>query len=210
MKNYIIILPLLFLFSCEDSTDNDKTDENNIIFVPKKMYSSSADPSVELKYLTVPETSSRTKKERVWVYHRANYSLTASSTIVLKSLGFNWELIEEYETNPSQKLYWEYGRDYGGSNISDLTITIGTELMFRLPKSFVGHVSVSDHDPPDTEQDSLDRIRIHDILDFYSVPTFPFEVRATGYYLLSGTDTSHFNVVYLDTFTVTIDSTGGN
>ena len=200
---------MLFLFSCEDS--NDKTDENNIIFVPKKMYSSSDDPFVKLKYLTVPETSSRTKKERVWVYHNANYSLSASSTIVLKSVGFNWELIEKDETNPSQKLYWEYGGDYGGSGkISDLTITYGTELMFRLPESFVGHVSVSDHDPPDTKQDSLDRIRIHNILDFYSVPTFPFEVRATGYYVLSNSDTSHFNVVYLDTFRVTIDTTGVN
>jgi hypothetical protein len=192
--------------------DDGSCEENYLIFTNKEMYNSPVDPIVEVEYCTLDQSATNhIFYERVWVRHFASFTLSASSTIVLKSLEFSWEIIDQYETDPSEELYWEYGVDNGGwEDISDdkpLTITYGTKLKFRLRDNFVGSISVGGHPPPENLNDSLDRIRIHDILDFYSVPIFPFEARAIGYYLLSQSDTSNFNVVHLDTFTVTIDST---
>lgn len=185
---------------CED---NEKPMKNSLTIEPIIQ-------KVDVEYCTLNQSNINwIEQERIWIRHYAEYYLSATSTIVLKSLDFNWEVID-YETEPQNELYWEYGTDYGGYwDISDNAVVYGTELYFRLPPSFVGGLSVGGHSAPDTEQDSLDRGRIHDILDFYSTD-LPFTITVVGYYLLSETDTSHFNVVYSDTFYTEIDTTECN
>jgi len=218
IKILILLFTVGFLLSCEDEKNEDQFEINltRLSVRPQKHDGTSPDhgeihyPVTILEWRSEEEGLNNRLYERLWICHYSKYSILASHNLILQNISYDWESVDIEDQPRSQYLHWDFEYPFS-EHLDDEYVPVGTTPYFELKEDYCGHISISGTSGPDSEADSLGRIRIHNVLDYYSENDYIlYTVTIRGLYQESFTENLEFEYVHLDSFATIIDTTTGH